>query len=299
MKKQPITSKGLIALSMYLDGQLNEKQSAQLETQLEKDAELRQVFTQLKRTRFLLHQVKPVKVPRNFALKPNMVAGDSRKAAANRWVPVFSYATLVTAVLMVITLLIRYLPMQMKNAAAPEEMAASTPVLEAAEAPSTQADMSSALPIIIWGDASAVTNTYSYGTTGKGGVGGIGGGGGGAEGSGLGGSGITLNPVMPIVSPGVNGFTVIIPSEPKVTDETRAVVTPEVSTAPYKVISSGPILGLRISEQVEQEAVQEPEPVSSETQFDFSTWGLPLGLGIVTLGLGIASLVLWLKKRRT
>jgi hypothetical protein len=296
--KQLISSKDLIALSMYLDGQLNEKQITQLEIQLEKDAEMRRVLMELKRTRYLLHQVKPVKIPRNFALKPTMVANISRKSTANRWLPVFSYSTLAAALLMVITLLIRVLPMQMKTAEVPVGMADSTPILEAAEAPSTQADMSNALPIIIWGDASAVTNAYPYGATGKGGVGG-GGGGGGAEGSGLGGGGPMISVVTPIVSSGINGFTVIIPSEPEVSDETRAVTTPEALTAPYTVISSGPILGLRVSEQVEQEAISEPEPVSSETQFDLSTWGLPLGLGFLTLGLGIISFLMWLKKRRT
>jgi len=274
---------------MYLDGQLTEKQIIQLENQLKKDAELRQLLMQLKRTRNLLHQVKPVKVPRNFILKPTMITSISRKTVANRWLPVFSYATLAAAVLMVITLFIRFLPIQMKTAEAPVELSASTPILEAAEAPSTQEGMSNALPIIIWGDASAVTNAYPL-ATGKGG--------GGAEGSGLGGGGLMISAVTPIASSGVNGFTVIIPSVPEVTDQTRAVVTPEVLSKPYKVISSGPILGLRISEQVEQETVSEPEPVSSKMQFDLSTWGLTLGLGFVTLGLGIISLLLWLKKRR-
>jgi hypothetical protein len=296
--KQPISSKDLIALSMYLDGQLNEKQIAQLEAQLKKDAELRHSLMQLKRTCYLLRQVKPVKVPRNFTLKPTMVTGISRKTTSNRWVPVFSYATLVTAVLMVITLLIRFLPMQMKTAEAPLEMAASTPVLEAVETPSTQADMSNALPIIIWGDASAITNAYPL-ATGKGGGAGIGGGGGGAEGPGLGGDGLMISVVTPIARSGVNGFTVIIPSKTEVTDETRSVATPEVPTEPYKVISSGPILGLRISEQVEPEVVQEPEPTPTETQFDLSDWGLTLGLGLITLGLGMVSLVLWFKKRST
>ncbi|MEN6524792.1 MAG: hypothetical protein ABFD14_13815 [Anaerolineaceae bacterium] len=297
MKKQPISIKNLIALSAYLDGQMNEKQTVQLEAQLKKDAELRQVFTQMRQTRFLLRQVKPVRVPRNFTLKPKMIADMPQKAISSRWIPALSYATLTAAVLMVITLVIHLLPMQMKTAEVPSELTTSAPVLEAAEIPSAQDGLTNALPVIIWGDASAIVNTSTYDTSGKR-VGGIGGGGG-AEGSGLGGGGSVANPYISNIPSGINGIIVIIPRATECTIAVQITETLVESTTPYKVIASGPILGLRISEQVEQETASEPAPAPAEKRLDLSSWGITLGLGFITLGLGIASLALWLKKRRT
>src|SRR5512144_1982076 len=68
------------ALSSYLDNQLNSRDRARLEAQLKSDAELRQAYEELRRTRIILRSQRRLRAPRNFMLTPAM-AGVKRGAA--------------------------------------------------------------------------------------------------------------------------------------------------------------------------------------------------------------------------
>ncbi len=209
MMTKPISPSQWTTISVYLDGQLSAQQKARFEKQLQSDLTLQQAVDQLRKTRYLLRQLKPKPAPRNFVLKPEMVADIRKKTPAMRWLPVLSYSTIATAVLMVLTLATRLFPFSMKTAEAPVEMAAPVIAVEDAE---IQPEAGTALPIIFWGDVTYAPEI----PVGKGG------GGGGAEGYGVGGGGglgsggeiIISGPPTNITGVGGSiGVTIIIPPE--------------------------------------------------------------------------------------
>ena len=78
MKPQPMSTQGRIdlhdweAISAYLDGALNSKQRAQLESRLEKDTEMRAALREMRHTRTVLRSQPRLRAPRNFTLTPQM-----------------------------------------------------------------------------------------------------------------------------------------------------------------------------------------------------------------------------------
>jgi anti-sigma factor RsiW len=68
-----ISDRDLELLSTYLDGRLNQTDQARLETRLQKDANLREVYEQLHRTRLVLRSLPKMRAPRNYTLSPRMV----------------------------------------------------------------------------------------------------------------------------------------------------------------------------------------------------------------------------------
>lgn len=290
MKRFSLSSRQLITLSVYLDGQLTQKQTAQLEKQLAESEELRQALVELRQTRYALRQLKQKKVRRNFMLKPEMAGVSQKVAPVSRLVPVLSFGSIAAAVLMVFTLVASFLPLGLRTAEAPQELAGSAPVIEAEVA---EEEAAAAIPIIAWGSGEeSAPEIVAMGgdvAVGKGGGGGIGGGGAGGLGSGE--IIISAPPAVITNDSGIPGFTLIIPS---VTEESVLAESQEADNAKpeenYKVIDSGPILGLRITDEVEK--VAEPELEPDRLPFSFSLLPLTIGLGVAALILAVVAIVL-------
>lgn len=124
------------ALSAYLDGQLSPRERARLEARLADDPALRQALAELRALRAALRHLPPPRVPRNFALRSEMVA------PAPRWAGWWRWATVLTALLLALVVLADWgWGRTLKMAAAPPErapapqqkaaLAAPTPSVEA------------------------------------------------------------------------------------------------------------------------------------------------------------------------
>lgn len=87
-------------LSAYLDGQLSLSDSVKLESQLASDPDLKAVMDDLRTAKDLFHQLPQRRVPRNFMLTPKMAG---LKAPEPRMYPAFRLATVLAALLLMIT----------------------------------------------------------------------------------------------------------------------------------------------------------------------------------------------------
>jgi hypothetical protein len=87
-------------LSAYLDGRLNPAESAQLESRLGSDPQIRAILDDLRTSRGLLRRLPQRRVPRNFTLTPKMAG---LKAPVPRVYPSLRMATVLAALLFVIT----------------------------------------------------------------------------------------------------------------------------------------------------------------------------------------------------
>ena len=90
-------------LSAYLDGRLSPSDSNQLESRLASDQNLQAVMDDLRTARGLLRHLPQRRVPRNFILTPKMAG---LKAPEPRVYPVFRFATVLAALLFIITFVV-------------------------------------------------------------------------------------------------------------------------------------------------------------------------------------------------
>jgi hypothetical protein len=128
-------------LSAYLDGELSLREKGDLERRLRENPALRDNLRQLRITRAMLRSAPRKKVPHHFTLTPQMAAAYKKSI----WLPLFSYASAVSAVIAVALLFVQFMPgIFMANQAAPAaaEMAMSA-ALESAPAAEVE--------IIFWG----------------------------------------------------------------------------------------------------------------------------------------------------
>jgi hypothetical protein len=88
-------------LSAYLDGQLSPSDSVKLESRLASDPQLQASMDDLRTARGLLRQLPQRRVPRNFTLTPKMAG---LKAPVPRVVPSLRFATVLAALLFMITI---------------------------------------------------------------------------------------------------------------------------------------------------------------------------------------------------
>jgi negative regulator of sigma E activity len=93
-----LKERDLRQLSAYLDGELNPKESARLETRLKIDPQLREALRNLDGTRKLIRSLPQVRPPRNFTLTPEMAGIQQRRSLY----PIFRFATVVAAVAFVV-----------------------------------------------------------------------------------------------------------------------------------------------------------------------------------------------------
>jgi hypothetical protein len=90
-------------LSAYLDGQLSPSDSRRLESRLASDQNLQAVMDDLRTSRSLFRQLPQRRVPHNFTLTTKMAG---LKAPEPRVYPVFRLATLVAALLFMLTFVV-------------------------------------------------------------------------------------------------------------------------------------------------------------------------------------------------
>jgi anti-sigma factor RsiW len=90
-------------LSAYLDGQLDSKESARLESRLKSDESLRAVLDDLRAARGILRQLPQRRAPRSFTLTPQMAG---IKPPTPRAYPVFRLAAALATLLFLITFVI-------------------------------------------------------------------------------------------------------------------------------------------------------------------------------------------------
>ena len=101
-----VTDRDLEILSNYLDGQLDNRDRARLETRLQKDPDLREAHEQLNRTRLVLRSLPKMRAPRNYTLSPRTVPA---RTALPRSYPVLRLVTALASFLLIFTLLGDYL----------------------------------------------------------------------------------------------------------------------------------------------------------------------------------------------
>lgn len=129
--KTTISPRDLELLSAYLDGQLDRRNQLKLEARLNREPHLNDILVDLERTRSLLRSATPIKAPRSFKLKPEMLPARRRPVY-----PVFQFASVMAAVLLMVVL-VGDLALGRMNAAAP---AAAPVAMESVERVEMEAD---------------------------------------------------------------------------------------------------------------------------------------------------------------
>jgi anti-sigma factor RsiW len=110
-----VTDQDYERLSAYLDGALNDSERLALETRLSAEASLRRELEALRQTVNLVHQLPPLKAPRNFTLTPAMVRPNRLLIFSTS--AVFSAVSALAAMLLLI--FGAYLVLQQNGLAAP------------------------------------------------------------------------------------------------------------------------------------------------------------------------------------
>jgi hypothetical protein len=101
MKMYRMTNRDWELLSAYLDRELPAGQQTRLETRLQAEPELRQAYEDLRRTRAALRSLGVVRAPRNYYLKPQMVA---QRRPVSKLSPAFGWVSAVATLLLVLVL---------------------------------------------------------------------------------------------------------------------------------------------------------------------------------------------------
>lgn len=99
--KSNLSSRDWQDLSAYLDHELNPSERSNFEKRLQNEAELRATLLDLRRTRAVLRSQPPVRIPRNFTLKPEQVGVRQQSRNYPIWGLVSVLASLVFIVLLV------------------------------------------------------------------------------------------------------------------------------------------------------------------------------------------------------
>ena len=103
--KTRITERDWEILSAYLDGELNAKDAARLESKLRGNADLRDALTELRRTRALLRSQPRLRAPRNFTLTPETAGVRQPVQPARRLSPVFGMVSAFASLLLIVVIL--------------------------------------------------------------------------------------------------------------------------------------------------------------------------------------------------
>ncbi len=101
MKTYRMTNRDWELLSAYLDRELPAHQQTQLETRLQAEPELHQAYEDLHRTRAALRSLEVARAPRNYYLKPQMVA---QRRPVLKLAPAFGWVSAVATLLLVLVL---------------------------------------------------------------------------------------------------------------------------------------------------------------------------------------------------
>jgi anti-sigma factor RsiW len=105
MMKTRITERDWEILSAYLDGELNAKDAARLESKLRGNADLRDALTELRHTRALLRSQPRLRAPRNFTLTQETAGIRQPVQPARRLSPVFGMVSAFASLLLIVVIL--------------------------------------------------------------------------------------------------------------------------------------------------------------------------------------------------
>ncbi len=212
-------------LSNYLDGQLSDREVLILGTRLNKEQALKEALQELQQTRYLLQHARKVPVPRRFTLTPEM-AGQIRPAKKPLF-PIFSFASVIATIFLVVVLLFEFLPGMLASTLTPKSASDAMLAMEAAPMAEGAIDFAAEPQIIEWGNPQAK------------GLGGMGGGG----------PEMGLLSVAPIgggveIEPEISEMPV---EEPAPLAEDNRSMMKQADAEP--ITGTGPILGIRPAEE--------------------------------------------------
>ena len=106
--KMRISSKDLIKISAYLDGELSASEKRTFEKRLRSDKHLQNALREMQTTKTMMRLLPRKRAPRSFTISESMVKQLS--SPFNRLIPVFSYTSAASFVLALVLLLVNFLP---------------------------------------------------------------------------------------------------------------------------------------------------------------------------------------------
>ncbi|MCE1253735.1 MAG: hypothetical protein LWX83_09330 [Anaerolineae bacterium] len=276
-------------LSDYLDNQLSPLEISKLEDEINQRRDLNDAFVELKATRFLLHNLPRRRAPHNFTLT-------MRDIPARRfnftWLPGLSFATVLSAIIFIFSLF--YQPV-LTNRSASQTLSISAVPMQAEAADKAAAEVNTqAAPMIFWGAPPMLA-------TGKGGGGGgYGGGSGGGDGNAQ--MQVYAAPPVP-AAPSENpesAAPALAAPAPEDTNNSGSVTAATALPQSAALTDSGPILGIRPTEQQGQEipqavALEPAAPVTPPLASNnvFYLFYIQIALGCLSLALAISTLIYW------
>ena len=303
MIKGQLSSKDWELLSSYMDGELNPRDKARVETRLSTQPEFLEALDGLRRTKAILRKAPIRKVPRNFTLR----AADVQPVKTPRWIPTMQWSSAAVALVAVFLFAYQLVPGFRGLATTASEKAVDTEMgapelAQPAQSLATVPAADQATPeVIYWGGPPAQAN----------GLGGMGGGGGdgsvdcslsgamcggGAPELAIGGadqSGVATQ--MPFPQPPIPNMLPDLQTQP--TEPARSAIAAE------PVTGTGPILGVRPDADqgaVLPEAITPAESlmVSDETE-PRSTGRLLLLAASILLALAVGLMIaaIFLKRK--
>jgi hypothetical protein len=288
----PLTPGDWEFLSAYLDGQLTEAEKRRAQDLLARRADLRQAFEELRRTRAALRAAPHRRAPRNFTLTPAM-ARQARSAFHWGWVPSFSFASALAAVLFVLSFIFRLSPLGLP-AMAP--MAAPAPLAVQSERAAQQknlAESPTAAPLILWNDPGSASSGAGGGLA----------------------AGAPLVDQALAATPETAAQVYASPATPTPTPPLKSAAAPQATTNTAQdnqtsSAAASPILGVAPTEaqgqivtdayrQADQPQTVEAAPyaVASPAPASLNWTWVQAGLAGIALVCGLAAFILWWRSR--
>ncbi len=275
--KGSLTSKQYLMLTAYLDGLLDEAAREKLEVETEHNPQLLEALTAMRQARGVMRQLKPRRVPHNFTLTPDMLPEKVCKTPAQRWLPFFRFSTAFSALGLILVFAASFLLQSapaalMADRAIPIQAAAPEVVSEenaGSEAVQQAVYSEEALSnhLITWGKQagyvpSTTFDSLAYHSASIH-----------VEQGGKGGGGAAVREVSYQVSSPNDSKTekkhllvIFVDHDTPSDDETAAEALTVSTDVDYRVINSGPILGIRIPLS-EPSAEEKPLPALSDGLF--------------------------------
>ena len=279
-----ISSKDMINLSAYLDGQLSAKDRMKFEARLKNEEALQQSLREFRQTKILLRRTGNIAIPHNFTLTQEMAA-QIKPARKSRMLPALSISSALAALLLVFALLFEYIPGFQGLTNAPKTLNDTAMSMESA-APMESRDGQAPM-ILEWGNPSLK---------------GLGGSGGGGDATGMGGGPAAVmeapQPETSLVPPlAIGGGVDNPPATPQITAENQSPAEP--------ITGTGPILGIRSEDETEiynnavigilDEQIKDYQnPISNN--LPLIRW-VQISLGGIALITGISALLVWKRLR--
>jgi hypothetical protein len=301
MKKQRnLSSSDWLLLSAYLDDQLSEVEKRQMDERLQSDPECRKTLDTLRRTSMMLRSLPVRRVPRNFTLTAQSVP----KKTIPSFVNILQFSSAAAAILLVavFTLELNQTPAQMTASKAAEDLQPAV-AMETAKMPAAEADEAEGPMIIFWGAPAPIMGAYGKGGGGGGAEGPGVGGGGAADSLGIGGGGASEE-AIPEAAPLVERVPEFQPTPyaempaPEVFESQPAEkeLQAQEPIAPEPLTGSGPILGVRPSEErtaIEQANETPLRQAPAQTAIPFQLIEIVLAALMI-----LTAIPAWLLKRK-